>query len=1463
MATNITPISTLPEVTDLLTGDEDLAIVKDGVTSKIKAFRALSFTLPEWRSELVYNTDQIVSYDGQLWKSLQDVNQGHMPALDSSWWLLTAVTPSIDVQGDNANHQTGRFVRVLGLTYYQDWAETGHRLTIIDPNDFSIVSSTIYNTVLSGTSGLITALEAVDQDHIVTLASGTQVRIDQDLRDQLALMGGKSSGAPGSGAISHVFIGQHGLDPGQGYEAYDTNMALRKQSYASGAGLVINGAEGPAGPALMVEGSVDASDWHPGLQSGDIYMRTSEDGGVTWSDSVRVTGEDGESGKFTNFRFARNFSDSSPPSYTENADNPGANWYDSPQTLGVGEYQWMIKSDWRDTVRLTIWTAPVRLSGERGEDGADGTNGAQVILYKRSATVPAKPTTTATYTFATGVLTGHDNGWTQVIPATDGNPCWAIAAAASSNTATDTIPSTEWSNQEKVIEDGAPGLNSATVKLYKRSATTPAVPSTTATYTFATGVLTGHNNSWTQTEWGDDGNPEWVILAVAISSGATDTITMAEWSAPVEFVAPQGIVPPDDSMVFALTGEELSTRSLGTKVYGQTEWSTVDGWASADGGPALTVSGGSLIVGSSGSFGKFISIPKGGAYIKVRARTTNYSSIRVSWVSWIYGSSAESSSAIRIGPQFSESVAYVSALAGNSYLQMYANNLEIDFIEIYDAFPVFSSKIYDQDDWATVDGWSAADGGAPLTVSGGSLIVSNPGSFGKFISIPKDCTIAIRAKTRYGATREGGVVSWIYAVSGVSPTQSKFFIGPKFSTVVMHFNSALDGNNYLQIYHNDIEVDRITIGTMEKMVDSSKAEMDLYPVGVGYTNGKSGRALSFSTGSILRKSPINAGPSPKLSIALLGVVFGSSPSRYRGLIGNRSWSGSADLINWYLYRHATDGSLQLQGSSQYKSSYVPPLNTSLDIFAVVDGSNYSLWVNGALVQSRTDWTQGPDAGAFQLSGWSNYEDINDTEIGAAYVWSGYALNEPNRRWLSANVMMPGVTSRLATERTVVDVAAVAPRYLGKFLNTAPTATNPGDKYTRYSESAGTSNRGVFKWTGSTWVRTEDIADLGDALPDIQVITTYRSSVTGAATYGTAADYTGDSTVQASVALFQLALINWLQAGKIQSLNYSGFGAPGTKRSSYELDIAVDKKEWVDGSGNTYLVETSAANGFKITRNGVLVMQANPTNGKLVVGDKFEYDPATGVLTAEWRSPDGSIYTDTSTASNKLRLIGTASSDDAYTTAVYVEQTGYDTNAGRQRVVVNPSRLVLLEKLRKYGIGYEDSRYYQSPTVQHDWLRYWEATSVAVASGGSHFNLSGGTFPGGLPPITGGTGLPNYIGDGIATFDYGGNSYRVEGIIYDGGFNNVQGLPSAGATITNVVVYINTLSLRYASALQMYILNALCADTVNAREIHATEVSASAFRLPLYASISAAQADSALPVRSVYGVSGNNTAYVKT
>jgi len=107
------------------------------------------------------------------------------------------------------------------------------------------------------------------------------------------------------------------------------------------------------------------------------------------------------------------------------------------------------------------FTITKSLAGTNGTDGTDGTNSATVSLYKRSATVLTAIdfTNEITYNFSQKSITAGTYGsWSQSIPSgTD--PLYIVSATACSNTATDTILSTEWSTPVEYVRNGTNGTN--------------------------------------------------------------------------------------------------------------------------------------------------------------------------------------------------------------------------------------------------------------------------------------------------------------------------------------------------------------------------------------------------------------------------------------------------------------------------------------------------------------------------------------------------------------------------------------------------------------------------------------------------------------------------------------------------------------------------------------------------------------------------------------------------------------------------------------------------------------------------------------------------------------------------------------------------------------------------------------------------------------------------------------------
>ena len=101
-----------------------------------------------------------------------------------------------------------------------------------------------------------------------------------------------------------------------------------------------------------------------------------------WSTPIRVTGEAGEPGPHTDFKYAKNNSTTTAPALVK-TDRTPAGWSDTPPSLSSGEYLWMTQAEIdanNSLLHPTVgWATPVRISGEqgpKGDDGAPGEDGA-------------------------------------------------------------------------------------------------------------------------------------------------------------------------------------------------------------------------------------------------------------------------------------------------------------------------------------------------------------------------------------------------------------------------------------------------------------------------------------------------------------------------------------------------------------------------------------------------------------------------------------------------------------------------------------------------------------------------------------------------------------------------------------------------------------------------------------------------------------------------------------------------------------------------------------------------------------------------------------------------------------------------------------------------------------------------------------------------------------------------------
>ena len=308
-----------------------------------------------------------------------------------------------------------------------------------------------------------------------------------------------------------------------------------------------------------------------GLGPNDVWFRNvpSGAGGYLWVTTVHVAdtaatesiasgswsavtklAEKGEQGKFAVELYKRSSSTPSAPTdvtwtYATGAIS-GTNSASWALAVPSGTDQVWISSTIFDpstaATSITSWGTPFQ-GGTTGPAGAAGSNNATVAIYQKStdsSSAPANPSGTFTYTFSTGVLSaGTFNSWTQTIPTlAKGEYLWMKHATASSTTATDSIPASEFSAAAVTGASGIDGNSVAVVELFQVStsnSSAPADPTGTFTYTFSNNTLSsGTLNGWSQSiPTVPAGQYLWVIQASAVSDTNTDSIPASEFSAAV------------------------------------------------------------------------------------------------------------------------------------------------------------------------------------------------------------------------------------------------------------------------------------------------------------------------------------------------------------------------------------------------------------------------------------------------------------------------------------------------------------------------------------------------------------------------------------------------------------------------------------------------------------------------------------------------------------------------------------------------------------------------------------------------------------------------------------------------------------------------------------------------------------------------------------------------------------------
>lgn len=211
----------------------------------------------------------------------------HASTLDAL--VANAAIPSVQVVAGNLSAQEAGF-NGHSVSFSTGFSSSlyarGHVLTVYNPVTDTIESGpTQYDTWASGTAGLVAALAGIPAGRIITLYTCDAGTHDAALRAALVNFGGSAASALWvESRVSHAFIGQRGMLPGQAYaatsSASDASGVVSLQAYYTSTTLVRNGSSG-----------TDGTPGAPGAngQTSYLHIKYSNDGGSTFTASAGET----------------------------------------------------------------------------------------------------------------------------------------------------------------------------------------------------------------------------------------------------------------------------------------------------------------------------------------------------------------------------------------------------------------------------------------------------------------------------------------------------------------------------------------------------------------------------------------------------------------------------------------------------------------------------------------------------------------------------------------------------------------------------------------------------------------------------------------------------------------------------------------------------------------------------------------------------------------------------------------------------------------------------------------------------------------------------------------------------------------------------------------------------------------------------------------------------------------------
>lgn len=173
---------------------------------------------------------------------------------------------------------------------------------------------------------------------------------------------------------------------------------------------------------------------------------------------------------------------------------------------------------------------------QTGLIGPQGWSSKQLILYKKAAETPENyDGEDLQYTFSTNTLTGNTGTWNKTIPSGSGD-VYAIYNSVLSKEDITAVNKDLWTTPALLSTEGSKGedgLSVATIFIYIRSASAPALPTQNATFSFSSYIVS-NIDSWSQ-NIPTGSNKCWISTATISSRTDSAVITPSMWSTPVIF----------------------------------------------------------------------------------------------------------------------------------------------------------------------------------------------------------------------------------------------------------------------------------------------------------------------------------------------------------------------------------------------------------------------------------------------------------------------------------------------------------------------------------------------------------------------------------------------------------------------------------------------------------------------------------------------------------------------------------------------------------------------------------------------------------------------------------------------------------------------------------------------------------------------------------------------------------------